>query len=396
MNALLKKLNDKISKTRLIWKLMASYLIVISVGLITLAVAAESVAPTAFNRHMMDMRGMMQGRMGPGMGMQLLEADLFANFRAAMSEALFWATVTALVSAVVVSIFVSRRVVTPIRQMMQASRYIAAGHYRERVEVASNDELGQLGHSFNQMAATLEQTETMRRDLIANVTHELRTPLSSIKGYMEGLIDGVLPAQPDTYQQVYREADRLQRLVNDLQELSRVEAGAFELDRRPLAIADLIRQTTARLCPQFEEKEVALNLELPPDLPPVMADEDRLSQVLLNLIGNSLQYTPGGGTVTVAAEWPAWPQKSSPKQTPTGVHLLVTIRDTGIGIPAEHLPHLFTRFYRVDKSRSRAGGGSGIGLTLARHLVEAHGGHIWAESEGEGKGAIFAFSLPVA
>ena len=144
------------------------------------------------------------------------------------------------------SLFVSHRVVTPIRQMMQASRYIAAGHYNERVEVVNEDELGQLARNFNLMATSLEQTETMRRDLIANVAHELRTPLSTIKGYMEGLIDGVMPAEADTYQQVYREADRLQRLVNDLQELSKVEAGAFELDRNPLLISELIQQTMAR------------------------------------------------------------------------------------------------------------------------------------------------------
>jgi histidine kinase len=328
--------------------------------------------------------------------MQLLEADLFDNFRAALTEALVWASITALASAIAVSIFVSRRVVTPIRQMMQASRTIAAGHYRQRVEVVSEDELGQLAGSFNQMAATLEQTEAIRRDLIANVAHELRTPLSSIKGYMEGLIDGVLPPQPDTYQQVYQEADRLQRLVNDLQELSRVEAGAFELERQPLALPDLIRQTATRLRPQFEEKGVSLNLELPANLPSVLADEDRLSQVLLNLVGNALQYTPSGGRVTVAATSPDSTQPRTNGQPITASHLLVTICDTGLGIPPEHLPHLFTRFYRVDKSRSRAGGGSGIGLTIARHLVEAHGGHIWAESQGEGQGSMFGFTLPLA
>lgn len=375
--AWLEKLRNSLS-----WKLMASYLIVIVVGMATLALAAESVIPTAFNRHLLGMQQMM-GQMGRQMGMQQMELDLFSNFRAAVTEALLMATVVALISAIVVSLFVSQRVVTPIRQMMQASRHIAAGHYRERVQVRSGDELGQLAESFNQMAASLEQTEAMRRDLIANVAHELRTPLSSIKGYMEGMIDGVIPAQPNIYQQVYREADRLQRLVNDLQELSRVEAGSFALDRQPVAIAELIQQTASHLRPQFEEKDVRLELDLPPALPPVYADEDRISQVLLNLVGNALQYTPSGGTVTLTTY----------VENP---HLIVTIRDTGLGIPAEHLPHLFTRFYRVDKSRSRAGGGSGIGLTIAKLLVEAHGGQIWAESAGENRGSAFSFSLPLA
>jgi histidine kinase len=361
---------------------MAAFLIVIVVGVVTLALAAESVVPTAFNRHMMGMRHIMADGMGPEMGMSEMQADLFVSFRAAVTEALLLAAAAALVSAITISLVVSRRVVTPIRQMMEVSRYIAAGHYRERVQVTSNDELGQLAHSFNQMAASLEQVEAMRRELIANVAHELRTPLTSIKGYMEGLIDGVLPTEPGTFQQVYREADRLQRLVSDLQELSRVEAGAFQLNLQPVQMSDLIARITDRLRPQFEEKQMTLQLNLPADLPPVMADEDRVSQVLLNLIGNALQYTPSGGAVTNTAKI-------------QNRDLLFTISDTGIGIPPEHLPHLFTRFYRVDKSRSRVGGGSGIGLTIVKHLVEAHGGQVWAESQGAGRGSTFGFSLPV-
>lgn len=364
-------------RVRLVWKLMASYLIVIIVGVVTLALTIESVAPTAFNRHMLGMSQMMGGQMS----MQQMRADLFTNFRAAVTEALLVSTIAALISAILVSLFVSQRVVTPIRQMMKASRHIANGHYRERVMVVSDDELGRLAQSFNQMAASLEQTEAMRRELIGNVAHELRTPLSTIKGYMEGLMDGVLPPEPTTYQQVYREADRLQRLVSDLQELSRVEAGAFELDCQSVNMAELTQHIAARLRPQFEEKGVNLKVDLPSDSPRVQADEDSINQVLINLIGNALQYTPTGGTVTVTVE------KHPPE-------LWITVSDTGIGIAAEHLPHLFTRFYRVDKSRSRAGGGSGIGLTITKHLIEAQGGRIWAESDGVDQGSTFGFALP--
>jgi histidine kinase len=369
----------KFVRSRLGWKLLISYTLVVVIGLATMALAAELAAPASFERHMQEMRAVM-GQMGPGMAK--LEANLFNNYRAAVTEALVVAVAVALVTAIGVSIFVSRRVVTPIRRMMQASHHIANGHYRERVEVTGPDELGQLATSFNQMAATLEQTETMRRDLIANVAHELRTPLSGIKGYMEGLIDGVLPAQPDTYQQVYREADRLQRLVNDLQVLSRFEAGAFELHLQPVDMANLITQITNRLHPQFDEKSVSLVLSISNNLPPIQADEDRICQVLTNLMGNALQYTFSGGTVTLAAAVEA-------------ANLKITIKDTGIGIAPEHLPYLFTRFYRVDKSRSRAGGGSGIGLTITKHLVEAHGGHIWATSPGEGQGSELGFALPL-
>jgi histidine kinase len=359
------------------WWLLMSYLIVIVVGIVTLALAAESIIPTAFNRHMAGMQ-MMMGRQ---MGMSMAD-DLFSNFRTAFTEALLWAAGLATLSAVVVSVFVARRVVTPVRYMMRASRHIAHGHYDERVPETNADELGQLAHSFNPMAAALEQTEIMRRDLMGNVAHELRTPLTNIKGYMEGLMDGVLPPEPETYQLVYREADRLQRLVSDLQELSWVEAGAFELNLTQASTKALIEQTAARLRPQFEEKGVRLQIDLPADLPPVRVDEDRFGQVLLNLVGNALQYTPGGGTVTITAKLHSR-------------EIYVLIQDSGIGLSAEHLPHLFDRFYRVDKSRSRAGGGSGLGLTIAKHLIEAHGGRIWAESPGLGQGSSFGFSLTV-
>jgi histidine kinase len=244
------------------------------------------------------------------------------------------------------------------------------------------DELGTLAMSFNRMAEKLEQTEQMRRQLIGDVSHELRTPLTAIKGSMEGLIDGVLPADAATFEQIHQEAARLERLVDDLQELSRVEARAYQLDLQSIQIEDLITATVTRLQGQFEAKGVTLLTDLPSNLPAVQADHDRLSQVLTNLIGNALQYTPEGGKVTVLT-------------APVGNEVLVSVADTGVGIASEHLAQIFNRFYRVDKSRSRAGGGSGIGLTIARFLVEAHGGRIWAESPGADQGSTFTFTLPI-
>ncbi len=371
-------------RQRLAWKLFLSYLIVILVGVIVLATTANAAIPTSFERHMGAMRSMMDGMTGA----MNMEDDLFLNFRAAVNESLGLAATAALLVAVLVSLFISRRVVGPIRDMMSASRQIAAGEYRERVSVRRGagpedlDELGQLAVSFNRMAAELERTETQRRELIADVSHELRTPLTSIKGTMEGLLDGVLPAQAETFHQVYAEADRLQRLVNDLQELSRVEAGAYSLSLRPLRLPELAANVQSRLAQQFSEKGVRLEIDIPPDLPTFPADEDRLYQVLLNLVGNGLQYTSAGGEVRLSA-------RRREEQ------IEIEVQDTGIGISPEHLPHLFTRFYRVDKSRSRAGGGSGIGLTVARHLVEAHGGRIWAESDGPGRGSAFILALPL-
>src|SRR3990170_4592956 len=374
-----------IVRSRLGWKLFLSYLVVILVGVIVLASSVELFIPSAFDRHMSSMGPMMETMMGASQGE--VNPDLFASFRTGVNEALTLAALAAFVVAVLVSVFVSRQVVAPVREMMAASQSIAEGHYSERIRLIGNpskgelDELAQLALSFNQMAARLEQTETMRRQLIGDVTHELQTPLTAIKGSMEWLIDGVLPVEDATYQQIYREADRLQKLVDDLQELSRVEAGAYELNHHQLSVSELVMATVARLGRQFEEKGVTLDTDVSTELLLITGDKDRLGQVLLNLVGNALQYTPPGGKVQISA-----------RQQGNEVH--VAVSDTGMGISPEHLPHLFTRFYRVDRSRSRAGGGSGIGLTITKHLVEAHSGRIRAESPGPGKGSTFTFTLP--
>jgi histidine kinase len=371
------------------WKIFISYLVVILIGAIVLATAAEFVIPRSFDRHLAAMGSMMVDMMGSSMMGMDLNADLFTNFRTAVNEALTIAALAAVISAIVVSIFVSRQVVTPVQEMMVASRYIAAGHYDERVNVPGNlskddlDELSQLALSFNQMAEKLEKVESMRRQLIGDVSHELRTPLTAIKGSMEGLMDGVLPENDETYMGIYREADRLQRLVNDLQELSRVEAGAYELDLHPLDLLVVISAVVKRLELQFKEKGVLLEVDVPDDLPSIQADEDRIGQVLLNLVGNALQFTPSGGSVVVSAA-----QRNK--------EIKISVSDTGIGISPEDIENIFTRFYRVDKSRSRAGGGRGIGLTISKYLVEAHGGRIWVESAGLDRGSTFTFSLPSA
>ena len=361
-------------------KLLVSYLIIIAVGFLILITASQFSLPRAFSHHMTQMGSPGMGQMMGGPG----GLALYDDFRAGFNETLFYAVLAAVIVALVVSLFLSRNIVSPLRAMMTASQRIANGKYDERVAVQGNDELAQLAARFNQMAEKLEQVESMRRRLIGDVSHELRTPLTAIKGSMEGLMDGVLPATHETYQQIHDEADRLNRLVDDLQELSRVEAHAYQLDIRSVNVSSLVQTVAKRLSPQFESKRISLDLQLDSDLPLVHADEDRAVQVLTNLVGNALQYTPEGGLVTLSA-------------TRVGNEIQVSIRDTGIGISSEHLAHIFDRFYRVDKSRSRrAGGGSGIGLTIARALVEAQGGRIWVESDGENKGSKFTFTLPVS
>jgi histidine kinase len=358
-------------------KIFFSYLVIIVLGVTVLVIASQFILPGAFNRHM----GMMDGGM---MGGQNSMSQLYVDFRASFNEALMYAALTAMIAALALSFLFSRSVVAPVLAMSHATQRIADGRYDERVQVVGADELAGLALRFNQMAEKLDQVESMRRRLIGDVSHELRTPLTAIKGSMEGLMDGVLSANDETFGQIHAEADRLNRLVDDLQELSRVEAHAYQLDFRPLEVSSLVQTVTKRLAPQAQSKRIFLDLNLTPDLPPVLADEDRAIQILTNLTGNALQYTPEGGRVTISAKR-------------TNGEIQISVRDTGVGIPPEHLSRIFDRFYRVDKSRSRqSGGGSGIGLTIARAIVEAHGGRIWVESAGEGQGSTFIFTLPIA
>jgi len=371
-------------RSHLSWKIFITYLVVILVGGAILALTLNLSIGSTVNRHLM--------RMGPFIVEMIngpRDMGIGENFRMAMNDALVYAALAAFAAGGLASFLLSRRLMAPVKSMMQASQRIAEGDYSKRVPTSSSlsafnqDELDQLAHSFNRMAEKLEQIELMRLQLIADVSHELRTPLTAIKGSMEGLIDGVLPAEDSTYESVYHEADRLQRLVEDLQELSRVESGGIKLALKPISISQIIKNALQRMRPAFNEKKIKLESEIQDKLPKVKADDDRLLQVIINLLSNALQFTPKKGSVKVTA-------------ARIKNDLVVSIADNGIGIKPQDMPHLFERFYRADKSRSRQeGGGSGIGLTIAQSLIRAHAGRIWAESEGEGKGSIFYFSLPI-
>lgn len=364
-------------------KLFLSYIVVVVIGMAVLALSTAFVAPASFSQRMAHMRGNPNGMMHRQQQMTAVDAEIDTTFREAVDTALILAGVAGILAAGAVSWYVSQRIVQPVRALATVSQRIAGGHYEQRLKVESKDELAELVESFNRMAASLAETEAMRQRLLGDVAHELKTPLASIKGYMEGLQDGVVPATPETFQLIHREAGRLQRLVQDLQELSRAEAGQIALEIAPCDPRDIVLPVVERMLPQFREKAIRLEADLPPHLPLVRADHDRASQVLTNLLGNALQYTPPGGEVRVSVE------------TEGGL-LRVSVRDTGIGLAPEEQERIFQRFYRVDKSRARASGGSGIGLTVARHLAQAQGGHIAVESAGPGKGSRFMFTLPLA
>ena len=360
------------------WKLLLTYLAVAAVCLGVVIAVTRQLTINAYSEHVTSMAA---GGMGSMMSMAMA-TDLDQVFRGILNASLVWGGLSAVAVAVILSLLISRRITSPIHEMAGVTGKIAEGDYSQRVSIESRDEIGSLAGSLNRMAESLEESQNLRRELMANIAHELRTPLTSISGYMEGLIDGVVPATADTYELVHREADRLSRLVNDLQRLSRAESGKEKLDIIELPVRSVIERTARRLEPQFRDQDVELKVDVEDGIPGMMADEDKLDQVLTNLLDNGLRYTEPGGKVAISARQ----QDGS---------IAMTVADNGIGISAEDLPHIFERFYRADKSRSRARGGTGIGLTITKRYVEALGGSIRVESE-PGAGTRFDLRLPAA
>jgi signal transduction histidine kinase len=288
----------------------------------------------------------------------------------------------AIIIALILTFVFSRRITSPIRTLARAARRLGRGDLSHRVQFQGKGEVGALAQAFDTMAANLEHTEQLRRNMVADVAHELRTPLSNIQGYLEAIRDRVIKPNAATIRSVNEEAALLSQLVNELQELSLAEAGELKLAYQAEDIADLVKQAVTPWQPKIAAKEISLSLDLPRGLPPVNIDWQRVNQVLHNLLENAVAHTAKGGTINVAA-------------ADLGNWIEVSVADTGEGIPPEDLANIFERFYRVDKSRARVTGGSGLGLTIARRLVEAHGGNITVESK-LGKGTCFSFTLPVA
>lgn len=362
-------------------RLFAAHLLVLAVGAATLVVVTLLIAPTLHDRLMIALLGH-ELAMATDPAMAEMERATNAVFQTAMLQALLLSGGAASLVAIAVSLVASARIVIPVRQLLAASRRIAHGHYAERVPARGHSELAELAAQFNTMAIALEASEQRRVAVIGDVAHELRTPLATIAGYAEGVLDGVVQPGEETWALILDEVGQLRRLVHDLQELSRAEARQLPLQVAPVSPAALAARVLVRLQPQFDEKGVQLLQVITPSLPTVPADADRITQVLINLLGNALRHTPAGGSVTL-------------RITPTNNGVRFDVHDTGEGVAAEHLPLLFERFYRVDKARARATGGSGIGLTIAKALVEAHGGTIWATSAGPGQGSSFGFSVPM-
>lgn len=282
--------------------------------------------------------------------------------------------------AILLGLLLTTQFTKPIRALKKGAARISNGDLAYRVEAKSRDEFGELANSFNSMAASLDSSEQSRRRLFADIAHELRTPLAVIGGTVDAMLDGVYEPNPGNLNSIKEETEVLTRLVGELRDLTLAESGHLKLELEPTNLAELVQRRVSQAEVIARGKNVSLVMDIASGLPEVEADGRRIEQVVANLLDNALNHTPSGGTVTIAVS----PDKDG---------VLVSVADTGEGIPAEHLPYVFERFYRVDDARSRKTGGAGLGLAIAKQMVELHGGRIRVESE-VGKGSKFYFTLP--
>lgn len=292
-----------------------------------------------------------------------------------------WTTIATGIIAVPLVFAVSRRILGPVTALTDAAHRMQAGELDVRVEARGDDEVAELARAFNSMAARLAETERLRKQMVSDVAHELRSPVTNLRCTLESIQDGLATADRAAIDALHEETLFLQRLIADLEDLSRADAGRLDLRMQPVDLAESVRRAaSATILPS---QRIDLSLDVPADVPRVHGDPDRIEQIFRNLLSNAARHTPPGGCITVNVR-------------PNGDTIQVAVSDTGAGIDPAHLPHVFDRFYRADESRARATGGAGLGLAIVRQLVTAHGGSVTAESAGVGKGARFTVTLPTS
>ena len=331
---------------------------------------------------------------GQLIGAMLLTTPAIAQYFSQQANlAIFIAGLIVAVLVIIFSFLFARRLTQPLEALTLAAEQMKQGKYTQRVETPkTQDELGRLASTFNDMANTIEadvnelhHQEQARRDLIANIAHDLATPLTAIQGFSEALADEVITdaeARQETAQRIGREVQRLRRMVKDLQQMSSLESGHAQLDLAPLDMNTLVAETLNVIQPECEQMGISLHNEIASEMPPVLADSDRITQVLLNLLDNARRHTATGGSISIKA----YRDENA---------LYTQVHDTGTGIASTDMPHIFERFYRADRSRAKTTGGSGLGLSIVKAIITAHGGNIWAESD-PGQGTIITFTLPLA
>ncbi|MFF4894434.1 sensor histidine kinase [Micromonospora chersina] len=355
-------------------RLLAAQILVVLVGAATLGLVAAAVGPAIFHSHLRRV----VGPVDPGTAHHVEEA-----YASPSALALAVAIGASLLAALAVSAYLARRLAQPVTQLSAAAAAdVSRGDYAARVNPPGlGSEFDTVAAAFNTMAARLADAETTRRRLLADLGHELRTPLATIEAYVDAAEDGIAVEGEDTWAVLRAQTNRLRRLAEDVVAVSRAEEHQLGLHRRPVSASELVNAAVAAARPRYATRGVTLHQLVAPDVGLIDADAERMGQVLGNLLDNALRNTPPAGRVSVRAT-----------RDNDGVH--ISIADTGDGIDARHLPHIFERFYRADTARDRDHGGSGIGLAVARAIVIQHGGRITAASEGPGKGATFTVTLP--
>lgn len=369
---------------RLRTRLFLSYVVVVAAGALAMLVVGTVVTRTVYERNI---GGFGLGR-GQGRANQVSETQLRSALDESLVPALMVGVGAALITAAIVAMFVGSRLLRPIDELRTATRRMAAGDYAVKVPVPTETELASLANDVNELGEHLATTEQRRTQLLGEVTHELRTPITVIRGQTEGLIDGVVPPSPEVFAGIADEASRLQRMVDDLTLLSRADEGTLEIELADLDLSVVALAAAERLRPQFDYADVALVIEADTVQGhlPVRGDRDRLTQVLSNLLGNALGHTPPSGVVTLRTG-----RENSVA--------FVDVVDTGPGIPSDDLERIFERFYRRPDDRDAVSrpirAGRGIGLTIARSLARAQGGDVVASSAGPGRGATFRLTIPL-
>lgn len=303
-----------------------------------------------------------------------------ATFLSSVNRAIRMSALAAIFVALILGLLLARGITRPIRKLTAATQAVARGQLGLKVDVSNKDEIGELAASFNQMSTDLARGSELRRQMTADIAHDLRTPLSVILGYTEALADGKLQGTPEMYGIMHDEARHLQHLIDDLRTLSLADAGELSLQRQPTMPKAPLERTAAAHASQAKRQDIELRIEATDDLPLILVDRDRMAQVLNNLVSNALRFTPEGGEVILAARADA-------------ENVYLEVKDNGVGIPKNELANVFERFYRVDEARTVEEGESGLGLAIAKSLTEAHGGAISVESE-EGVGTTFVVALP--
>lgn len=324
-------------------------------------------------------RGRMAGRTAQGNTLQVTSEEQFIS---SLRYSLIITGVITAVAALLLGLLLTNWIMRPILALNEGVKRIARGELKHRVKIIPQDEIGDLAVSFNTMASSLERSEESRRRLTADVAHELRTPLTVIDGTVNGILDKVFEPDKEHLQNIKEQTDILTILIGDLRDLSLAESGQLKLEFAPTSIVHLAHHKTEQMQIKAAAKNITINVLAEESLPEVLVDRIRIEQVLYNLLTNAIRHTPTGGHITVSV-------------LPADTTIMVSVKDTGDGISAEDLPHIFERFYRADTSRTRAEGGSGLGLAIVKQMVEAHGGKIWVESN-KGKGSTFFFTLPIA